>query len=208
MGLAQYPGLLLASEYVAGFLAIIVVGPGQPSADMLFRRLVVTDGTIAAAIDARIGGPIRGLRHVIPDRSLAPVFIRVFLGFNFAFLGVTQKWLNPGRALAVVEKYNLTAVVPVDPELWVFGAGLVELGVGLLLLGGVFTRGVAGIAFLLLTTTLLGLPDDPVLAHISLFGLTSALLVTGSGPFSIDTSALPKIRSTVRQGIGVPPIDR
>jgi len=35
-------------------------------------------------------------------------------------------------------------------------------------------------------TTLFGLPDDPVVAHISLFGLVSALLITGSGPYSVD----------------------
>jgi len=36
-------------------------------------------------------------------------------------------------------------------------------------------------------TTLFGLPDDPVVAHISLFGLVSALLITGAGPYSIDS---------------------
>lgn len=31
-----------------------------------------------------------------------------------------------GDAMAVVAKYDLTSVVPVGPELWVVGAGLVE----------------------------------------------------------------------------------
>ena len=97
-----------------------------------------------------------------------------------------EKLANPGPALAVVEKYDLTAVVPVDPGLWVVGAGLTELAIGVLLLAGLFTRATAAVGFVVLTTTLFGLPDDPVLAHVTLFGMTSALFVLGAGPYSID----------------------
>ncbi|MFW5956366.1 MAG: DoxX family protein [Halorhabdus sp.] len=118
----------------------------------------------------------------------------MFVGFNFLYLGVTQKWLNPESAMAVVAKYDLTAVVPVSPELWVVGAGLVEAGIGVAFLVGLFTRGGAAAGFLMLTTTLFGLPDGPVLVHGTLFGLLSVLLVTGSGRYSIDNSILPAIR--------------
>jgi uncharacterized membrane protein YphA (DoxX/SURF4 family) len=94
--------------------------------------------------------------------------------------------MNPGDALAVVDKYALTGLVPVAPELWVVGAGLTEALVGVVLLAGAFTRAAAGVAILLFTTTLFGLPDDPVLAHVSLFGLASALMITGAGPHSVD----------------------
>ena len=184
--------MLLASEYVAGFLAIAVVGPGQPSADMLIRRLVRTDGTIAS----RFRGaptPQELLARIGIGQGAVPVVLRVFLGLNFLYLGVVQKWLQPAEALAVVAKYDLTSVVPVSPELWVFGAGLVEAGVGLAFIVGLFTRGTAAVAFVMLTTTLFGLPDDPVLAHITLFGLTSALLVTGAGRYSLDASVIPAL---------------
>ncbi|WP_338740990.1 DoxX family protein [Haloplanus salilacus] len=195
VGLAtQFPTLLLASEYVAGFLGILVVGPGQPSADLLLRRLVLTDGTIMSRF--RDAPTVPGLLSKAGvEKGVAPLLIRVFLGFNFAYLGVTQKWLNPGQSLQVVEKYGLTAVLPVAPEMWVFGAGLGELVVGLCILTGTFTRSAAGAGFLILTTTLFGLPDDPVLAHVTLFGLTSALLITGSGPLAIDRSVIPALRA-------------
>ncbi|MDY6818450.1 MAG: DoxX family protein [Halobacteriales archaeon] len=185
--------LLLASEYIAGFLAIIVVGPGQPSADMLLRRLVVTDGTLLSRFR---GLPTPGslLSRAGADHELAPVLLRVFLGLNFVYLGAAQKWFAPAQAMAVVTKYELTAVVPVSPELWVFGAGLVEIAVGLAFIAGVFTRGAAAAGFVLLTTTLFGLPDDPVLAHVTLFGLSSALMVTGSGPWSLDRAVIPALR--------------
>ncbi|WP_251341700.1 DoxX family protein [Haloplanus halophilus] len=190
----QFPTLLLSSEYVAGFLGILVVGPGQPSADLLFRRLVLTDGTMASRF-RDVTTPSDLLAGVGVEKPVAPLLIRLFLGFNFAYLGVTEKWLNPGRALQVVEKYGLTRVVPVAPEMWVFGAGLGELVVGLCILTGTFTRSAAGAGFLILTTTLFGLPDDPVLAHVTLFGLTSALLITGSGPVALDRSVVPALRA-------------
>jgi uncharacterized membrane protein YphA (DoxX/SURF4 family) len=195
IGLAtHFPTLLLSSEYVAGFLGILLVGPGQPSADLLFRRLVLTDGTFASRF-RDVTTPSDLLAGVGIEKTAAPLLVRLFLGFNFAFLGLTEKWLTPGRALQVVEKYQLTRVVPVSPEMWVFGAGLGELVVGLLILTGTFTRSAAGAGFLILTTTLFGLPDDPVLAHVTLFGLTSALLITGSGPVALDRSVIPALRA-------------
>ncbi|MFD1632693.1 DoxX family protein [Haloplanus ruber] len=190
----HFPTLLLASEYVAGFLGILVVGPGQPSADLLLRRVVLTDGTFMSRFRETTTVSDLLTRAGV-GKSAAPLLIRVFLGFNFAFLGVTEKWLTPGRALQVVDKYDLTAVLPVAPEMWVFGAGLGELAVGLCILTGTFTRSAAGAGFLILTTTLFGLPDDPVLAHVTLFGLTSALLITGSGPVALDRSLIPTLRA-------------
>jgi uncharacterized membrane protein YphA (DoxX/SURF4 family) len=96
-----------------------------------------------------------------------------------------------------VDKYALTTIVPVSPMLWVFGAGLVEAVVGLALLAGAFTRGTAAVAFGMLTLTLFGLPDDPVVAHVSLFGLCSALLVTGAGRYSLDAAVVPALRERV-----------
>ena len=197
--------MLLASEYVAGFLGILVLGSGQPSADGLFRRLAVTDGTLVSRIRPYHTLPGRLVSRAGLTRETAPVLVRVALGLNFLFLGVSQKWLEPDSALAVVEKYNLVSVVPVSPELWVFGAGLVEAFVGLLLVTGLFSRGAAVAAFLLLTTTLFGLPDDPVLAHVTLFGLSSAVMVTGSGPYSLDATVVPALRRRLHRLAGVDP---
>lgn len=188
--------MLLASEYVAGFLAILIIGPGQPSADMLLQRLVVTDGTLLSRFRG-VDTPGDLVARVGIGREAAPVLLRVFFGINFLYLGVFQKWLQPSQAAAVVEKYELVSVIPVSPELWIFGAGLVEAAVGFAFITGIFTRGAAAAGFVLLTTTLFGLPDDPVLAHITLFGLSSALMVTGSGHFSLDTSVVPILRRQV-----------
>lgn len=187
IGFALNPALMLAFEYVPGFIALALVGGGRPSADQVISRMAADDRTLYSRLDPfyrTVAVPF--VERVRPYEALVPIVLRVGLGISFIYLGVAQKLMNPGESLAVVAKYNLTAVVPVAPELWVIGAGLTETLVGVMLIVGLFTRAFSGVAFLLFTTTLFGLPDDPVLAHISLFGLVSALLVTGAGAFSLD----------------------
>lgn len=186
IGLAISPALLLALEFVPGLIAVLFLGGGRPSADHVFSRLADADGTFYREID-----PVRGTLRPIGNRlaemtHLVPVVIRVGLGLSFIYLGIFQKLFQPGQALAVVTKYNLTAVVPVSPELWVVGAALTETALGVALALGLFTRACCGVSVLMFTTTLFGLPDDPVLAHISLFGLVSVLIVTGAGAYSLD----------------------
>jgi len=181
------PTVALAFEFVPGLLGIVLLGAGRPSADHVLTSLAEDGRTAYARIDPiyrDVTLPFR--RRIEPYRTYVPTILRVGVGVAFCYLGITQKLLAPGPALAVVEKYQLTRVVPVEPAMWVVGAGLAEFLVGLLLVVGLATRGAASVAFLLLTTTLFGLPDDPVLAHVSLFGLVSALLVTGAGPLSLD----------------------
>jgi uncharacterized membrane protein YphA (DoxX/SURF4 family) len=196
--LSRSPDLLLAFEYVPGFLAIVLVGGGRPSADQIVARMASDERTLYSRIDPfyrRVAVPF--VERVDPFRQYVPLVLRVGMGVAFVYLGLVQKLANPGDALAVVAKYDLTAVVPVDPALWVVGAGLTEAAVGIALLAGLFTRFFSGVAFVLLTTTLFGLPDDPVVAHISVFGLVSALLVTGAGPFSFDAWAAKEVPDVV-----------
>lgn len=180
------PRVLLAGEFVGGLLAVALLGGGRPSADHVLQRVAATEGTAYRHFDPVHGLAERFQVRIAPYQAYLPTLVRATLGAQFVFLGVVEKLLNPGPGIAVVEKYGLTRVVPVDPGLWVVGAGLAEVAVGLALMAGVLTRAVAGVAFVLFTLTLLALPDDPVLAHLSLYGLVSVLIVTGGGPYSVD----------------------
>jgi uncharacterized membrane protein YphA (DoxX/SURF4 family) len=199
-GLLLDPALLLALEYPGGLLAALLLGGGRPSADHVFSRLAQADGTVYREVD-----PVRNTLKPIGDRlaaetHLVPVAVRLSLGASFVYLGVVQKLLNPGQALAVVAKYNLTSVVPVSPELWVVGAALVETALGIALALGLFTRAGCGVAILMFVTTLLGLPDDPVMAHVSLFGLVSVLVITGGAAYSLDERLAERFGSAGRFG--------
>ena len=184
--LAVDPGVVIAMEYVPILLALLVVGGGRPSADDMLLTVASTPDTYYGRVD-----PVHHLKAFLDDamtplREYVPTLLRVGMGVTFVYLGLIEKLADPSRGLLVVEKYDLTAVVPVDPGLWVVGAGVTEIAVGLALVAGFFTRGATAVSFVLFTTTLFGLPDDPVLAHVALFGLASAVFTLGSGPISFD----------------------
>jgi len=199
LGLVTNPTLLLANEYVTGLLVLVLVGSGRPSADHVLERIASAEGTVYGEVDPvhRVSAWFN--RRIAPYEVYVPVVVRVGLGSNFLFLGLTQKLLSPAKALAVVEKYDLTGLIPVDPGLWVVGAGLTEAALGVALIVGVFTRAGSIVALGIFTLTLFGLPDDPVLAHITLFGLASYLLVTGSGPFAVDGWLQKQISARTRE---------
>ncbi|UIO98605.1 DoxX family protein [Halobaculum sp. CBA1158] len=187
--LPLHPSMFFAFEYSAGLLAIVLVGGGRPSADHVIAKMAANEETVYSRFDPfyrRIAVPFGD--RVDPYRKFVPTVIRLGMGVVFAYLAFAEKLLVPERALAVVEQYGLSTLLPVPPELWVLGASLTELFLGVLLVVGFFTRASSAAAFVVFTTTLFGLPDDPVLAHVSLFGLVSALLVTGAGPLAIDTA--------------------
>lgn len=180
------PELVLAIEFVGGFLAIVLVGSGRPSADALLFRLASTDDTVYGGIAFTGRLTEQAERFLGPYRPYTPTILRVGAGLSFLIVGLADKLLQPGKALVVVEQYHLTSVLPIDAGLWVVGAGGTEVVLGVALIVGFFTRGVAMAAFGILTLTLFALPDDPVLAHIPLFGLAAALLITGSGRLALD----------------------
>jgi uncharacterized membrane protein YphA (DoxX/SURF4 family) len=186
LGLASDPRLLLAFEYVGGLSALVLLGGGRPSADDMLGRVAATEGTFYNRVDPVHHVAARFRSAVGPYERYTPTVLRVGTGLTFAYLGVFEKLLDPGRAALVVAKYDLTSVVPVSEGAWILGAGLVELAVGVALVVGLLTRGTAALAFVVLTTTLFGLPDDPVLAHVTLFGLVSAVFTLGAGPLSLD----------------------
>jgi uncharacterized membrane protein YphA (DoxX/SURF4 family) len=194
---AAWPTPLLAVEYVPGLLGIAILGSGQPSFDGILRRLMIDDRSALHRFTPYHKLGQRAVTRLGLTQDKTGFVLRVGVGVNFVYLGLTQKLAQPGIAMGVVEKYSLTSVVPVSPEMWVAGAGLAEIAVGLALVFGLFTRASAAVAFSLFTLTLFGLPDDPVVAHITLFGLSSAILVTGRGewsPLGWARDVVPRLR--------------
>lgn len=175
---------------VAGALGVVVLlGPGRPSLDDLLRA-AFPRGPGARAATQNLG---RGRYD-----DLVPLLVRLGLGGAFAASGIADKLLIYDQALAAVDRYDLTAVVPVAPELWVLGAILIETVLGLAIIAGVLTRFSAVIGFGVLTLAIFAIPDDPVIAHVGLFGLSSLLVITGAGRWSLDRSLLRPIGERLR----------
>lgn len=195
VGLAAYllafpvaPLLAFSLEWIPGFVAIAILGSGRPSADQTLQQIAAADGTFYGEIDPIHRFVARLNDAVDPYERYVPLVIRVGMGISFVFLGLVEKLFAPEMALSVVEQYGLTSFVPVAPELWVLGAAFAELGLGIAILLGFFTRASALTAIFVFTLTLFGIPDDPVLAHVGLFSLASALLITGAGPYALDNA--------------------
>jgi uncharacterized membrane protein YphA (DoxX/SURF4 family) len=177
VALALDPRLVAIFDVAGGLAAIAVVGPGSPSLDDLLRAAFPgapgREPATASVSDARYD-------------DLVPLLVRLGLGGALAASGIADKLLIYEQALAAVEKYGLTRVVPVSPELWVVGAALIETALGIAILFGVLTRFCAVLGFAVLTLAVFALPDDPVVAHVGLFGLASVLVVLGGGRWSVD----------------------
>lgn len=185
-GIVHGAPLLLTGEYVGGFLAILLLGPGRPSADHMLESLAADAGTIYHRLDPVHRWAKRFREPITHLRAYAPVLVRVPLGATFVYLGIAEKLLDPGPALALAQELGLAGLLGLPAGTWVLGAGLVEAAVGLLLVLGLFPRATSTTAFLVLTVTLMALPNDPVLPHITLFGLTSVVFTLGAGPWSLD----------------------
>ncbi len=171
------PGLIEIWDLAGGLAAIALLGPGLPSVDDLLRHALPRAPGRAVATEAPS-------KRVYAD--LVPLIVRIGLGGAYLASGIFDKFAVYTQGLAAVEKYHLTSLVPVGPELWVVGAGILEATLGLAILLGVLTRFSAVVGFAVLTLAVFGLPDDPILAHVGLFGLSSVLVVLGAGRWSVD----------------------
>lgn len=174
---------------VAGALSVAaILGPGRPSLDDLLRSAFPRGPGARAATDNLGEGRYD---------DVVPLLVRLGLGGAFAASGIADKLLIYDQALAAVDQYHLTDVVPVAAELWVAGAIIIETALGLVIILGVLTRFSAVVGFAVLTLAMFALPDDPVIAHVGLFGLCSVLVITGAGRWSLDRALLAPLGDRV-----------
>ena len=147
--LVWQPGLVEIWDVAGGLAALALLGPGLPSVDDLLRHALPRAPGRAAATEAPS-------KRVYAD--LVPLLVRIGLGGAFLASGIVDKFLSYSQGLDAVAKYHLTGVVPVGPELWVVGAGILESTLGLAILLGMLTRFSAIVGFAVLTLAVFGLP--------------------------------------------------
>ena len=189
VNLVLHPEAVMMLDVAGGLAVAAILGLGRPSVDDLLRAAFPRGPGAKAATQNLAAGRYD---------DVVPLLVRLGLGGAFAASGIVDKLLIHEQALAAVEKYGLTSVVPVSAEMWVVGAFLVETALGLAILFGVLTRFCAVLAFAVLTQTLFALPDDPVIAHVGLFGLSSVLVILGGGRWSLDRLVLAPLGERVR----------
>lgn len=187
--LVSHPMLVMMLDVAGGLTVAAILGPGRPSVDDLLRAAFPRGPGARAATENLARGRYD---------DIVPLVVRLGLGGAFVASGIVDKLLIYEQDFAVVDRYQLTTIVPVSPELWVIGASLTETTLGMAILLGVLTRFSAAVGFGVLTLALLALPGDPVIAHVGLFGLSSMLVILGGGRWSLDRAFLAPIGERLR----------
>ena len=188
--LMSHPMLVMMLDVAGGLAVAAILGPGRPSLDDLLRAAFPRGPGARAATENLARGRYD---------DIVPLVVRLGLGGAFVASGIVDKLLIYEQDFAVVDRYHLTSIVPVSPELWVVGASLIETTLGMAILFGVLTRFSAAIGFAVLTLALVALPGDPVIAHVGLFGLSSMLVILGGGRWSLDRAILAPIGERIRR---------
>lgn len=169
------PYLLGNLEFLAGAIAYIVLANPKPGIDDIFMKKIKVEQDLSRFV---------------------PLILRLGLGISLIYLSLYEKIFNPHLSELVVSKFQLTSVIGVSPEMWIFSAGIIELLVGLFLLIGFHTRLTSAIAFTVITVTFFFFKED-VYSHITLFGLLSVLFITGSG--NTTAPPTPKEKSPIKK---------
>jgi len=152
-------------ENFMALISLLILGTARPGIDDLF-----------------------GIPHLKAPRlaSYVPFLLRIGIGGAFVFLALYEKVLNPHLMEQVVLQYRLNEYIPVGAGMWVFAVGTIELLVGICILIGFQTRLVSAIGFAVLITTFFFFKED-VYSHVTLFGVLSAIFITGAGRLSLDS---------------------
>jgi uncharacterized membrane protein YphA (DoxX/SURF4 family) len=187
--LVSHPMLIMMLDVAGGLAVAAILGPGRPSLDDLLRAAFPRGPGARVATENLARGRYD---------DIVPLVVRLGLGGAFVASGIVDKLLIYEQDFAVVDRYHLTSIVPVSPELWVIGASLIETTLGMAILLGVLTRFTAVIGFAVLTVALVALPGDPVIAHVGLFGLSSVLVILGGGRWSLDRAVLARVGERIR----------
>lgn len=187
---ALHPEAVMMLDVAGGLAVASILGPGRPSVDDLLRAAFPRGPGARAATENLAAGRYD---------DIVPLLVRLGLGGAFVASGVVDKLLIHEQVLDAVAKYGLTAVVPVSAEMWVVGAFVVETALGMAIILGVLTRFCAVVGFVVLTQALFALPDDPVIAHVGLLGLSSVLVILGGGRWSLDHLVLNRLGERFRR---------
>lgn len=107
--------------------------------------------------------------------------LRIFTGITLLWLGI-DKWIHPEWGFEIIRQYNLFTF-GFSNEMFVFGAGLVESAVGLLVIAGILNRVVPVVVLLLFATTAIIFPIQELMGHLILVAVMAAMFIEGGGGF-------------------------
>lgn len=125
--------------------------------------------------------PVLNYLESIPMRY--PQYIlRVLAGFNFIFLGVWFKVLQPNLAVGIIEIYEMP-IFSLAPESFTLFMACVEIVAGIAIMAGILIRPAAVFLFFAFFFFATFLPEGYD-AHLAFYGVLMAFLLGGPGRLS------------------------
>jgi uncharacterized membrane protein YphA (DoxX/SURF4 family)/demethoxyubiquinone hydroxylase (CLK1/Coq7/Cat5 family) len=179
-------GLLLVSTVCIALAApqFLVYPTGAISKVLVLFTAGLCLGILGGAESAGAARPVR----------VVPLLLRVGLGVMWLYEGLVPKWFWPSPA--EVEIVARTGLIPLHGPLFLRLLGLVEATVGLSVLAGLWTRGMAVLQVGLLgaftgivgwtSVVYLADPLGTLSRNLALVGSALALYHTGGGPVALD----------------------
>lgn len=116
--------------------------------------------------------------------ELAFLFLRVGFGVSLIYSAVYAKILHNQLALAVVHDFDLVSIFGFNPEFIVFGAGIIEILLGVFFILGLEIRFTAVVINIFLTLSLLYFGES-VWPHVILIGIPIAFFCYGYDKYSL-----------------------
>lgn len=180
-GLTRIAAGALAALWVAGIPLLGLQPMLDNSLFLGFAAFFFLVGRGPISIDRllfpRFEPPAELARYAVPA-------VRIGVGASFIASAFTEKFANLPLALSFLEQYPLNFSgalgVPLPDELFVLGAGSVELLIGLWLVLGIFVREIVVLAWFPTNVTLTLFAWEELIGHLPIYGVMAVLLVWGS----------------------------
>ena len=122
--------------------------------------------------------PERTMPHAIPA-------LRLGLGISFIAVAFSEKFANLPLAQAFLQDYplNFTSAlgIPLPDRVFIFGAGSVELLLGLTILFNFFVREIVVLALVPVNLTLTVFDYSELVGHLPIYGILAVLLIWEPG---------------------------
>ncbi len=116
--------------------------------------------------------------------SRAQFIVRVFAGFNFLFLAIYFKVLQPNLMLAIIEVHELP-VMGLSPDVFVLIIAAVEVSIGFLVIFGILLRFLSIVLIAAFIFFAICLSDAETLtSHMLYYGVAVSFLFNGNGQWN------------------------
>ncbi|AFZ69644.1 hypothetical protein [Deinococcus peraridilitoris] len=154
------PAMLENSLYLGVAAFFFLAGRGPVSVDrVILPKSVPTDAMMVRAVSA----------------------LRIGTGVSLIVVAFTEKLANAPLATAFIEKFPLNFVsqvgIPLPDNVFLAGAGGMELLIGLFLVFNIFTREISAVAWLFFNLTLTVFDSTELVNHLPFFGVMVVLLM-------------------------------